>query len=483
MRGSAQPRGDSESRRRLARRALRGAACALFLLLLLPRMLAVGMFFDGVTYAAVARNLALGIGSFWQPHYTQTIYPAFCEQPPLGLWLQSLAFRLCGDSAHVESFYGLGAGLLLLLLLSGLWRALGMQRRAGAWLPILLLAVYPLTSWILASNMLESTMTLFTTAAVLVALLAVGARLAGRQILGGLLAGGLVAAAVLTKGPVGVFPLAVPALALLLTRRPSLRSVIRTMTAMLGALVLVGALIGSSPAAREGLRPYIENQLLAHLSGDKGHAVFSLRILRILVLDTIAPLALAGLLWLVAGRNSRPCASRTTGLLLAIGLVASLPILLSPYQMKWYLFPSLPFFALAIAQLLISGGEGVERWLVSVRGGIAGIRALAFALFAVALIWMGLRSGHVQKYRDFHEELAPLASRVAPGARISVCPASLESDWALVANCARHLRVSLTRESGHRYRLQLRDADCSVPSSYRELTSSSARRFRLLESN
>ena len=55
------------------------------------------MFFDGITFASIARNLAEGRGRFWEPSYTATIYPAFYEHPPLGFWLQSLWFRALGD--------------------------------------------------------------------------------------------------------------------------------------------------------------------------------------------------------------------------------------------------------------------------------------------------------------------------------------------------------------------------------------------------
>ena len=60
---------------------------------LVPRLAQRGMFVDGVTYAAIARNLAEGRGTFWSPHYTATLYSIFHEHPPLGLWLESLWFR------------------------------------------------------------------------------------------------------------------------------------------------------------------------------------------------------------------------------------------------------------------------------------------------------------------------------------------------------------------------------------------------------
>lgn len=54
-------------------------------LLLIPTLVQDGMFLDGITYSAISRNMANGIGSFWHPHYTETLYPHFNEHPPLYL--------------------------------------------------------------------------------------------------------------------------------------------------------------------------------------------------------------------------------------------------------------------------------------------------------------------------------------------------------------------------------------------------------------
>src|SRR6266852_7226573 len=97
------------------RHALVFLVISLYCLLVLPRMLSYGMFLDGVTYASMARNMAENYGSFWQPYYTATVYPTFYEHPPLGFWLQSWAYRLCGDSVYVEAWWGCMAGALILV--------------------------------------------------------------------------------------------------------------------------------------------------------------------------------------------------------------------------------------------------------------------------------------------------------------------------------------------------------------------------------
>src|SRR5213594_2445917 len=86
-----------------------------------PRVAHRGMFVDGVTYASIARNLAIGRGRFWSPSYTATIYPQFHEHPPLGFWLQSVWFRALGDHPYVERLYAAAAAVATALLIAWIW--------------------------------------------------------------------------------------------------------------------------------------------------------------------------------------------------------------------------------------------------------------------------------------------------------------------------------------------------------------------------
>jgi hypothetical protein len=69
--------------RRVAKAPLpRLAVVTLLLALTLPRMAQRGMFSDGLVYATIARNMAIGVGSLWAPNYTQTAWSEFYEHPP-----------------------------------------------------------------------------------------------------------------------------------------------------------------------------------------------------------------------------------------------------------------------------------------------------------------------------------------------------------------------------------------------------------------
>ena len=59
------------------------ALCAVLLWLVAPYWLQEGMFMDGQIYAAVAQNLADGLGSFWAPVYQPSSPVPYSEQLPM----------------------------------------------------------------------------------------------------------------------------------------------------------------------------------------------------------------------------------------------------------------------------------------------------------------------------------------------------------------------------------------------------------------
>ena len=77
----------------------------LFLGICAPSLWSDGMFMDGLYYAAISRNLADGLGSFWYLHFTDFSYPIFHEHPPLAMGLQSILFYFFGDSIYIERLY------------------------------------------------------------------------------------------------------------------------------------------------------------------------------------------------------------------------------------------------------------------------------------------------------------------------------------------------------------------------------------------
>src|SRR5262245_65331367 len=113
-----------------------------------------GMFVDGVTYAVVARNMAQGVGSFWKPAFSATVYPEFYEQPPLGVGLQALAFALFGDHLAVERIFSVVVFAVHALLIVAIWRLL-LPRRYDV-IPLFFWILPAAVTWAVVNNMLEN---------------------------------------------------------------------------------------------------------------------------------------------------------------------------------------------------------------------------------------------------------------------------------------------------------------------------------------
>ncbi|MGB0513547.1 MAG: glycosyltransferase family 39 protein, partial [Wenzhouxiangellaceae bacterium] len=335
--------------------------------LLLPSMATMGMFFDGMIYASLSRNLALGIGSAWVPYFSEGLYPEFRQHPPLVFWLQASLFALFGDRWWVERLYDLGLVIATALLLRGLWRQLaeitGRTALAGYWwLALLCWILVPKWSWAYRNNVLENTLTLICLAAVVLLLVALRAESWRRRLISATSAGLLTVAGVLVKGPVALFVVAAPVLLTIVVpgawpRRTTGVALTYTAAFVIGALVVF-----SIPEARWMLDEYQRQQLMNRVGLGQRDAAMLLELLTKLApmvvvaiiatsvatiaaksVETIAPAT-------VARARRRPGGGgtgRTVAAMLALGLSASLPLALGDFDSAHYLLPALPYYAIA----------------------------------------------------------------------------------------------------------------------------------------
>jgi 4-amino-4-deoxy-L-arabinose transferase-like glycosyltransferase len=420
---------------------------ALIAFRLLPGLVRPGMFFDGVTHAAIARNMAVGTGDFWHPVFSPSDGPGYHEQPPLGFWLESLLFRTLGDHFWVEKIFSGLTGLATAAIIAVIWRRLAGERddvRNCDWLPVALWATLPGWGWMYGNNMLENTLGLFTALAVYAILRATDGR---RAELAWLAAGAAaIAAAVLSKGPVGLFPLAAPlAIHFTLRRQSRVRSMAQT--AALAALVAgAGGLILLMPGAGDYLGRYLHEQLFASLEGRRevvASALGRFDIVWKIIRELIVPgFAAFGLIFVARRLGVGRCEenradSRAIAFCLLTAASASLPIIASPKQSGHYAFPSYVFCALAIAlwcapaviHLLTKAGDAAI---------VRRHRLLRFAS-AIVLIALGAASyafaGRPQRDNVYQDTIA--LGRVLPRASVVGLSNELSSDYPLLTNLAR----------------------------------------------
>jgi 4-amino-4-deoxy-L-arabinose transferase-like glycosyltransferase len=407
---------------------------------LLPRLGHRGMFLDGITYASIARNLAEGRGRFWEPYYTATIYPAFHEHPPLAFWLQSLWFRALGDHMFVERAYSAAAAIVVAAAIAFTWRAV--SSRGDAWVPVLLWISVPVVSWTIVGNMLETTVCVFVTIAVAAAVRGMtGTPLAAA--IAGILSGVAVVCAVLSKGPVGLFPMAAPiALALVGEWR---RAALWCLAAQWVTIAACAAALMLSPAARASLARYVDQQVVAALAGRREVSGNPLAILVTLVDGVWLPMAVVAIAIIAAARTSmktwiKPLLRdrHAAAAFIVIGLAGTLPIAISPKQTGHYLMPAVPFYAIGAAALIAPNADALAT-AISNRIRVA-LRAIAALLVigSIAAIWLPAldRDPALIADLDRMEDVAPR------GTTVGICPEA-NADWMLHAWFQRRFEMSL----------------------------------------
>ena len=242
----------------------------------LPWLLQPGMFFDGVIYATISRNMAVGIGDLWHPAFSATQWAVYHENPPFAFLLESLCFRLLGDHFWVEKLYSLLTGLATGVMIAAIWRRLVDSRspwRECSWLPVLLWLTLPGWMTVYGNNLLEGTMGLLAILAVYAALRAVEGGSAAFAWLP--LAAVSVVAALLSKGPVGLFPLATPVLAGLTLRRQRLGKSTAMSAALVGLVCAVLGLVSLQAGALECFTKYLHTQVFAALAGERAERITS----------------------------------------------------------------------------------------------------------------------------------------------------------------------------------------------------------------
>lgn len=455
----------------------------LALAIFVPPLARRGMTWDGVLYATIARNMAVGLGDAWHPRVSDTFMRHFHEHPPLAFWLESLYFRALGDHVWVERLYSLTTGLVTAGILVGLWRHLlrGVPRAAAySWLPILLWMAY--CQWCYRHNILENTLGVFTALAVFASLRALDSpRTAAAW---AVLAGTSVAAALLAKGPVGLFPAVSPALAWLVLGQSSRgKALLVQLVLLASAAGALGCLLLSSEA-RSYLHDYLQVQVLASVAGQRDAVTAfpgRLSILLFLAKDLLMPGGLAGLIFLAGWRSGLaardPRLAGPAWFCLLTGLSASLPLMASPKQHGHYTAPSWPYFCFALALACLPAAQSLAARLepLTKRPVQRKLRWLAAGAIVFALGKTVLYAGTPYRDRSVIRVADSLAQAAGAHTTVAVVPASWnritgDEQLQLHAYLYRYHFISLWSIHAHPERikphLQLEAPDAVMPVAY-----------------
>jgi hypothetical protein len=396
-----------------------------------------------------------------------------------------LWFRVLGEHLFVERAYSLAAAIGTALLMALIWRRLntvspegparvekptfnaetaeGAEKNQGnlrdlsvlcvktsclasgfEWLPILFWIVVPVVSWAIVGNLLDVSLSLLTTAAVAAAVEAGVAARPAASLAWGACSGALVVAAALTKGPVGLFPLAAPVTLWLISGS---RRACASLGGQWGTVILCAIALLSFEAPRASLTQYFDQQVVASLVGRREMSAGSWTIVLQLVSGVLAPMILAGAV-MVAGagryvRPRQPQSGRAAALFL-LGLAGTLPIIVSVKQAGHYLVPAVPLYALAAATFLAPTMAAMSERLAAVaRDRVVNSLSAVILLTAIGVSFLPALGRDQSRLTD----LDVLAATVPRGMTIGICPGS-NGEWGLHAWFERRFGISLDASHG-----------------------------------
>ena len=443
----------------------------LYFLLIGYKLLRLGIHGDGVEYAAVARNMADGVGTFWKPYLDDYWHPVFHEHPPLVFWIQSHFFRLFGDGPYLENFYGFFVGLIILGSMAWFWRRVRQDFQLpplGNWWPMLLIVPLPIFTYMMQINRLISTYTILAIVATYAAYRSVvGHR---HTILFSLIFGILIYLGFIAKGPVAFFPFAVPFLAWLTLKSKLSTAAVSTALALVVFAIIFAATLYLFPDSADFWRDFWKQQIIASLKSERAAGDTHWYLVERWTAEMAGPVLVAGFFMLLTRVSFRRIRfSRQALFFLFIGLASSLPFLISTRQHSRYIFQSYPFYVLGLAFLTDHIADAIEGLLKNKRPVQIGVVVTAVVFFTGGLAGMLYKKDENKKripfYRDIYLQNIVLPERIT----ISACPEDMiYHDW-LFADMMRFYRVSLTADMGNEYLLIAKDSGCEVPEGYQKI--------------
>ncbi len=432
-----------------------------------------GMFMDGLFYADISRNMAEGIGSFWQLHLTYGL-PDFFGQPPLVFGLQSLGFKIFGDSILVERFYSLLTFIITSILVVLIWEKLTNNKSTG-WIPLFFLIMINDISWSVSNNMLENTMSIFVALSFLFYLNSHKKHTFWWIILSGC----ALSAGLLSKGFFCLYIWASPFFFWLFKREISFsKMALQTMALIVSTLLPIALLYFFIPAAQNNMIQYVNQQVIHSIENvETVGSRFS--IIKMFFENILVNIILTIIIIAITGRKRKYHLRKNrieSLMLLSIVLSGVLPIMVSMKQRSFYILTVYPIFAVSLAYYLY---PLLKPSIDKIKKGQTAFNILKFSSLTLAVVSITLSVysiGKVGRDKDLISDSKSIVSTVGDNKIIGLSP-DLYDNWSLHGYCSRYGKVSLDANpnSMHQYDFFLMSKSGNIPQNFKstdvELTS------------
>lgn len=435
-----------------------GITFGLFLMLFLSPIFQHGLFFDGLIYSSVSNNLANGIGSFWQPQFSATIYSQFYEHPPLVFGLEAIFMRIFDGAFYAEKLFSFFTACSVVLLIIAIWRKIVPtdQLKKLVWLPVFCWIITPKNSWAFTNNLLDNMLAFFTLLSIYLLLIALQKQGLKRFVYI-LFSGVAIGLAFLSKGPPGFFPLGFLLLYYLVDRKSyQFRKMLLDSLILFGAVILFFLLLFLvSDSAFIGLSNYLDIQVIASLEG-KSRTGSRLVLMKNLLFELI-PLLIVTVLFLSfywKKMKSNLVVNSTIKkqilLFVGVGFSASVPLMISPKLSSFYLISALPYFAIAFALFLAMGFIELVEAVKKRKSAEYSILTLGILAPLFAVFFTISSANKVSRDKDLIHDLFILKTAVENDIIISADP-TFNDDWTTIAYLERYNQIHIDRSGDLRF--------------------------------
>lgn len=432
-------------------------AFSVLIVLTLPTLIQDGMFMDAMLYTSVSHNLSMGIGTFWFPQFSVhnvAGLSSFHEQPPLVFGIQAIFYKLFGGSMYVERFYTFLTMCITAMLTIFLWKEIFRNQtdyKKLGWLPLIFWITIPVCFWSYSNNMHENTMGIFTLCSVILTYKAFRSEKFQIILLG--LSGISIFLASLSKGVPGLFPITIPFLYWLLTKKISFsKAFFQTLVITLTPLFIY-IILFFIPDSKESLSIYFFKRVLHRIS-EVPTVDSRFYILGRLFMELIPQLILVVIFFSIAKLKkiefnfSRQ--TRESVFFMSVGLSASTPLMLTLVQKGFYFVPSLPFFAIGlsilIAPIILNLTERINT-----QGKKYKIFLLLSSLLFIGTITFALmQKGKVSRNKELLHDIYLIGTVVPRQTTVSI-PSDMWNEWDLQCYLVRYFNISLETNYENNY--------------------------------
>lgn len=445
---------------------------SVIMILVVSQLVQDGMFMDGLLYTVVGKNLADGLGSFWDPHVSKTIMYSFHEQPPLYFGLLALFYKTFGSSMYVERLFCFVFFIGTAIYIHKIWRRIYSSDSNVAemgWLPILFWVTIPLSFWAYTNHVEEVVMAFFALAAVYHIFIALER---DEYVIWNLIVAGIfIFLSSLTKGTQGLFPIVGAASFWIVSKKISFRkaviysSILIAVPAIIYLLLLV-----SDPKVYNSYNIYFNIRYVRVFNGAESTTDNRFEIMGRLFMELL-PIILASILIMFFTRkhkkldDSTKMQYGTMGWIFLIGLSGSLPLMITFVQRGFYLVTVLPYFAIGIAMLIAPRLVLLINKIKVESKGFRIFKLVAIALLLASIVFTGSRLGKSKRDNNVISDIYEMGNIIPHGEIVSI-PSDMMGEWSIRYYLLRYFYISMDMKKHHYFISWKKNPTHLIPKEY-----------------